>query len=124
MLGGVEWGAGKVEAVLRHCRRGIELLPKAAYPLVSAGEVEAQLGNAGAAAKLFHSAMEMDPKDAEAPNHLGMLAAREGRNEEAKAWFEKAITLRREHPGAVHKHGGLVLAMVETKEASPGSGAV
>ena len=94
-----------------------KLLPKAAYPLVNCGELEAQLGNTSAAAKLFLRATETDPRYAEAPNQLGMLAARERRYSEAKEWFQKAIALQRDHAGAINNLGVLYGQMGQANDA-------
>jgi Flp pilus assembly protein TadD len=46
-----------------------------------------------------------------------MLAARENRNTEAKAWFEKAIALRRDYAGAINNLGVLYSQMGQANDA-------
>jgi Flp pilus assembly protein TadD len=85
--------------------------------LVNAGEVEAQRGDLHAAEKLFLRAAEVDPKDVEARNQLGLLAARERRYNDAKDWFQRAITLKHDHAGAINNLGVLYLNMGQANDA-------
>jgi Flp pilus assembly protein TadD len=45
--------------------------------------------------------------NADAANGLGLMFARQGRFNEARDWFQKAITLQRDHAGAINNIGVL-----------------
>jgi hypothetical protein len=59
-----------------------------------------------AALVYLNDALVLNP-NADAANGLGLMFAREGRFEEARTWFQKAITLERDHRGAINNLGVL-----------------
>ncbi len=59
-----------------------------------------------AALVYLNDALQLQP-NADAANGLGLMFARQGRLEEARDWFQKAITLDRAHAGAINNLGVL-----------------
>jgi tetratricopeptide (TPR) repeat protein len=59
-----------------------------------------------AALVYLNDALALTP-NADAANGLGLMFARQGRFNEARDWFQKAITLQRDHAGAINNLGDL-----------------
>jgi tetratricopeptide (TPR) repeat protein len=59
-----------------------------------------------AALAYLRDALELNP-NADAANGLGLMFARQGRFTEARDWFQKAITLQRDHSEAINNLGVL-----------------
>jgi tetratricopeptide (TPR) repeat protein len=59
-----------------------------------------------AALVYLNDALALNP-NADAANGLGLMFARQGRFTEARDWFQKAITLERDHRGAINNLGVL-----------------
>jgi hypothetical protein len=59
-----------------------------------------------AALVYLNDALALTP-NADAANGLGLMFARQGRFNEAREWFQKAITLERDHAGAINNLGVL-----------------
>ena len=59
-----------------------------------------------AALVYLNDALALTP-NADAANGLGLMFARQGRFTEARDWFQKAITLQRDHAGAINNLGVL-----------------
>jgi hypothetical protein len=59
-----------------------------------------------AALVYLNDALQLTP-NADAANGLGLMFARQGRFNEARDWFKKAITLERDHTGAINNLGVL-----------------
>lgn len=59
-----------------------------------------------AALVYLNDALALSP-NADAANGLGLMFARHGRFAEAREWFQKAITLQRDHAGAINNLGVL-----------------
>jgi len=59
-----------------------------------------------AALVYWNDALDLQP-NAEAANGLGLMFARQGRHDEARSWFEKALAIDRKHVGAWNNLGVL-----------------
>jgi len=86
------------------------------YPpaFVGAGEVYAKQNDRPNAQRMFHRAIDLDPKCADAMNQLGLLSAQANDLTDARSWFQKAIEAQQDHPGAINN-----LAVLYAKIGQP-----
>ena len=83
-LGAVEVGIGNLQAALRDFDKALALRHDMPSALLNAGQARIALGDRTAGEKLYHRALELDPKDATAANLLGELFAAQGLDREAR----------------------------------------
>jgi len=87
------WRRGDVRAAEESCRRILESDPQHFDALQMLGLIEAQCGDAAAAAGLFGRALALRPDNAEAHNNNANALYALGRYDEAVAGYERAIAL-------------------------------
>jgi tetratricopeptide (TPR) repeat protein len=116
-LGGVEMEAGNVRKALDYYLRALSFKPGAAFLLLNAGQAYQKLGDLQSAEQMLQRAAESDPHDPEPSNQLGLLAATRNRNDEARRWFQQAITIRKNYFEAINNLGVLYLRMGQPNDA-------
>jgi tetratricopeptide (TPR) repeat protein len=116
-LGGVEAEAGDSAAALRCYEKALALAPALPYVLINAAQAQEELSNPAEAERLYRRALASDAKNADAPDKLGLLLAKQGRNEEARKLFELAISLQRDNASAINNLGVLYLNTGQTNDA-------
>src|SRR5260370_35009094 len=93
------------------------LKPGAPFSLLKTGQSYLKSGDPKPAPGMFRQAAASDPADPEPPNQLGLLAAAEGRTDEARKWFQQAITIRKDYSGAINNLEVLYLRMGQPTDA-------
>ncbi len=106
-LGGVHFAEGNVNGALQCYRKALEIKPDLPYALMNAAEAYVQSGDSASAERLLERTVETNPRSAEASNALGLLLARQNRQDEAKRAFERAIEIRRDYAAAINNLGVL-----------------
>jgi arylsulfatase A-like enzyme/Flp pilus assembly protein TadD len=92
-LGMAQARVGRTDAALATFARARELDPTNAMVLVNAGTVYLLRGDRTRARQAFEAALDIDEDIARAHNSLGVIAAEEGRTEEAIARWQRAVAL-------------------------------
>ncbi len=89
------------------------------YPpaFVGAGEAYGKQEDNANAQRMFQRALELDPKCADAMNHLGLLAANANDLAGARRWFQQAIEAQPDHPGAINNLGVLYAKMGQPNDS-------
>ncbi len=116
-LGGVESEAGNFTEALRCYQKALDLGPDLGYVLVNAAHAQESLGRAAEAERLYRHALAADAKNADAANGLGLLMAKQDRNDEARSLFESAIAARRDDASAINNLGVLYINMGRVNDA-------
>jgi tetratricopeptide (TPR) repeat protein len=88
---GCELEARSAAAAVEAYRRALELEPRHAPALVNAGRLAHAAGELGLAEALFRWAAEVAPAEALAAFDLGVALEDLGRDEEARACYERAL---------------------------------
>jgi Flp pilus assembly protein TadD len=99
---------GRHQDALDSFQRVIAVRSEYSPAFLGAGEAYVKLNDSANARRMFERALNLDPKSADAMNHLGLLAANNPKNLAiARRWFQKAIEVQRDHPGAINNLGVL-----------------
>ena len=88
-------------AAIPPLRKAVELLPSQSRPRYLLGLAYESTGDLAAAADSFEGATRLDPKDAEALTHLGIILYRNKRPAEAEAKFRDVLQLQPQSPAAL-----------------------
>ncbi|CAA6828192.1 MAG: Flp pilus assembly protein TadD [uncultured Aureispira sp.] len=83
------------------------------------GSTYAQLGQLGAAEKVFHFILKEDPSRKMALSNLGLLKAQQGKITQALLLYNKALTLDPDYKNALLNKIGLLIQLGRTSEAQP-----
>ncbi len=116
-LGGVESEAGDFIAAMRYYQKALDIAPDLGYALVNAAHAQEDLEHTAEAERLYRHALAVDAKNGDAANGLGLLLAKQGRNDEARALFESAIAARRDDASAINNLGVLYINMGRMNDA-------
>ncbi len=108
---------GRDKEALTSFQKVIEMRNDYPPAFVGAGEVYAKLEDKTSADRMFRRAIDLDPKCADAMNHLGLLAAQANDLTGARSWFQQAITAQPDHPGAINNIGVLYARLGQPKDA-------
>ena len=85
--------------------------------MVNCGQAQLKLNHPAEAAELFQRAAAADPADPEPLTQLGLLAAQASRDGEARDYFMKAISVRRDYAGAINNLGVLYMKIGQRNDA-------
>jgi Flp pilus assembly protein TadD len=88
-------------AAIPPLRKAVELLPSQSHPRYLLGLAYESTGDLTAATDAFEGATRLDPKDAEALTHLGIILYRNKRPAEAEAKFRDVLQLQPQSPAAL-----------------------
>ncbi len=88
-------------AAIPPLRKAVELVPSQSRPRYLLGLAYESTGDLAAAADAFEGATRLDPKDAEALTHLGIILYRNKRPAEAEAKFRDVLQLQPQSPAAL-----------------------
>ena len=88
-------------AAISPLRKAVELVPSQSRPRYLLGLAYETTGDLAAAADSFEGATRLDPKDAEALTHLGIILYRNKRPAEAEAKFRDVLQLQPQSPAAL-----------------------
>ena len=75
------------------------------------------MGDAAAAEQEFRRSLELDPRAPDVADQLGLLLARQGRPDEAREYFQKAIATQRDHASAINNLGVLYIQLGQVDDA-------
>lgn len=89
--------------------------PTATARLILMGKASEKLGRAGMAVKHYEHAVEIDPKNAEALDHLAMTRFTGKRYDEALALYQAMLEIRPESP-QIHSNLGATLVYLDRPE--------
>ena len=101
-LGGLAMARADHSLALVQFERALGIDPDLPYALVNAAQAHVRLGNPVEAERLLRRALEVDATDADAASKLGLIMAKQGRNEEARILFQQAIGHQRDHREAIN----------------------
>lgn len=102
---------------MRDFEKALSILPGSVFALTGAGREQGKLGQFAKAEQSLRRALEIDPRDAEAANQLGLVYAAQDRLEEAARCFERSIASDRAHAGAINNLGVVYMRMQKPREA-------
>lgn len=90
-LGLLRHRQGRSSQALVHLRQAVQALPAEAGPCNNLGNVHAALQQWAEAEQAYRAALKLQPDFADALANLGNACMRQGRADEAKAWFRQAL---------------------------------
>ncbi|HEY3840149.1 MAG TPA: FG-GAP-like repeat-containing protein [Bryobacteraceae bacterium] len=113
----VQLELGRNADALQSFREAMEI--RNDYPplFVGAGEAYARQNDNANAKRMFDRALALDPKNADAMNQLGLLAAGSNDLAAARKWFQLALEAQRDHPGAINNLGVLYAKLGQTNDS-------
>lgn len=115
-LGSLEMAVKNYRAALGDFEKAVSIHADS-FSLVGAGQAQAALGDDASAEKMFQRALQNNPQDADAANQMGLLLARQNRNEEARKYFQQAIAAKRDHASAINNLGVLYMETNQVDDA-------
>ncbi len=116
-LGSLEVAEENYAAGLGDFQKALAILPDAPFALLGAGRAYGKLGDPKTAESMFRRALQVNQRDAEAANELGLLLAAQNRVEEARTYFQQAIAAQKNHAGAINNLGVVYMQMQKPQEA-------
>ena len=105
------------EEALASYEKALALKPDLLHTLLNAGQTADKLNQQGKAESWYRAATQVDPQSADAANGLGLALAKQGKTDEARRQFERAIALRRDFSNAVNNLGVLYLNQGQVNDA-------
>ncbi len=116
-LGGVAAAAGDHAGALDAYNKALALNANLPWVLANAAQAEVNLNRPAEAEKLFRRALEIDPKDSDTADRLGLLLAQQGRSNDALALFQQALASDRKNVSAINNLGVLYKQLGKDNDA-------
>ena len=116
-LGGIAMAERNYALALEQFNTALDLDPNLPFALTNAGQAHENLGDAVAAERLYRKALDIDGDNSDTADRLGLLLARQGRNDQAKALFQQAIEAQRDNSSAINNLAVLYMQLNQPDEA-------